>query len=352
MSDFIIDDKLGSIYDRTDPLPLRNKDKIIIFSDFHLGDGGSKDDFSHNSRMVLRILREYYLENGYTLILNGDIEELQRFELRKIEQAWKEFYEILDAYRNGGRLHKLVGNHDYELRALRPRRYPYRVEDALRFTYGKESVFVIHGHQASGYFDKWHAVNSFVLRYIANPLGITNKSVAYDSKKRFRTEKRIYDFSSEKQIITIIGHTHRPLFESHSKTDELKFKIEQQLREYTGSGKRKQRRIREEVAHYKQELEEIYRAQEASSIESSLYNQLIVPSVFNSGCAIGKRGTTGIEIRDGAIRLIHWFDRNRSDKYLNEKDETLTRHADSDYYRVELKGDSLDYVFARINLLA
>ncbi len=352
MSDIIIRDKLESLFNRTKEMRIRDKDKIAILSDLHLGDGGSKDDFLSNAQMVLEVLREYYLENGFTLVLNGDIEELQRFELRKIERRWERFYTILDDFQKKQNLYKLVGNHDYELLSVRERKYPYPVKEALRFSYNGETIFIIHGHQASGYFDRRHALNGFILRYIANPLGITNHGVAYDSRKRFKTERRVYDFSSEKQIITIIGHTHRPLFESHSKTDELKFKIERHLRDYTGSGKKKQQRIREEVAEYKRELQEIYESQEANSIESSLYNQLIVPSVFNSGCGIGKRGITGIEICDGSIELVHWFDKNTSDKYFDPKDDTLIRLNNSDYYRTVLKSDSLDYVFARINLLA
>lgn len=352
MSDVLIRDKLDELCDRTPPIQIGESDRLVIFSDLHLGDGGSNDDFLANSKMFLHVLEHYYYTRGYTLVLNGDIEELQRFSLREIEQQWDRFYALLKRFDGGNRLFKLVGNHDYELITMSRSRYPFAIQEAIKFAYGEEEIFVIHGHQASGYLDKWHRFNTYVLRYLANPLGIKNRSVSHDSRKQYRTERRIYDFSSDRKIMTIIGHTHRPLFESHSKIDSLKFKIERHLRNYTGSDKTKQQRIRDEVIEYKRSLARLYEQESSQSIENSLYNQLVVPSIFNSGCVIGKRGMTGIEIRGGTIRLVHWFDSNTSERYLKRDADDLSHLDKTDYYRKTLKSDSLDYVFARIKLLA
>jgi hypothetical protein len=42
----------------------------------------------------------------------------------------------------------------------------------------------------------------------------------------------VYGFSSRRKIVSIIGHIHRPLFESLSKIDTLKYRIEQLCRHY------------------------------------------------------------------------------------------------------------------------
>jgi len=114
---------------------------------------------------------------------------------------------------------------------------------------------------------------------------------------------------------------------------------------------------------------------------SSLYAEhLPVPCLFNSGCAIGKRGLTAIEIEDGHIALVHWFDTRRDGRptggrrggvrrarerqpargrrprrsraLVPPEAESTRRLGDTPYYRSVLKRDRLDYVFSRIRLLA
>jgi hypothetical protein len=88
-------------------------------------------------------------------------------------------------------------------------------------------------------------------------------------------------------------------------------------------------------------------------MSSGLYNnELLVPALFNSGCTIGKRGITGLEISHGTIALVHWFDRKISDKYLKYNGYNPERYNDSDYFRVVIKQDYLDYIFTRTELLA
>jgi hypothetical protein len=74
--------------------------------------------------------------------------------------------------------------------------------------------------------------------------------------------------------------------------------------------------------------------------------------LFNSGCAIGKRGVTAIEIADGEISLVHWFDRTRGAHHLLDHGNRPQRLGRTDYYRTVLKQDRLEYIFGRIKLLA
>ena len=77
----------------------------------------------------------------------------------------------------------------------------------------------------------------------------------------------------------------------------------------------------------------------------------IIPCIFNSGCVIGKSGITGIEITNGLIKLVHWFDKTKTSKYMNFNSYIPEQLSDTDYYRVVLKEDHLDYIFSRIHLL-
>ena len=61
---------------------------------------------------------------------------------------------------------------------------------------------------------------------------------------------------------------------------------------------------------------------------------------------------TCIEIHEGRIALIHWFDEVRSQKYLEYADYETERLPGTPYHRVVIKSESLDYIFSRIRLLA
>ena len=129
-----IEATLQHLFDSAPRVALSPSDRVVIFSDFHLGDGGPRDDFRTNASLVRKVLRSHYLESGHTLVLNGDIEELQRFRLPAIRAAWKEMFDLFEEFRRARGLYKLIGNHDEAL----PR---YGVEpgrpllDAVRFTW-------------------------------------------------------------------------------------------------------------------------------------------------------------------------------------------------------------------------
>src|SRR5512145_2462339 len=91
---------------------LREDGRYVFLSDLHLGNGGKRDDLERNRGLVMDSLSRWYLERGYTLVLNGDIEDVHKFKLEDIRKAWPGFFEILDAFASAGRLRKIVGNHD------------------------------------------------------------------------------------------------------------------------------------------------------------------------------------------------------------------------------------------------
>lgn len=362
-----IEGTLQSLYDSSPTRQLSPSDRLVVVSDLHLGDGGSRDDFLSNGELLEQVLRRYYLSNDFTLVLNGDIEELQRFPADAILRRWRALYELFRQFTARTAVHRIVGNHDEALWHSGADLMDQPLLASLRLSFGADTIFIFHGHQATIFFERFNEVSGFFLRHFANRLNIRNIPVHYESTKRYRTEHRVYAFSSARKIVSIIGHTHRPLFESLSKIDTLRFRIEQLCRDYPAVSPRARKAIEKVVEGYKSELAHLWEKDRRDGMRSGLYNeQLSVPCLFNSGCAIGKRGVTAIEIAEGQIALVHWFDRRRSDKYLvngttRQGKGTLhfpsdgshaQRLEDTEYYRTVLKRDRLEYVFSRIRLLA
>ena len=91
-------ENLSFIFKDAFNINISNKDKIIIFSDLHLGNGSSLDDFHHNSSLFSIALEHYYLSKGYSLILNGDIEDLQKFHLSQITRYWETLYQLFTLF--------------------------------------------------------------------------------------------------------------------------------------------------------------------------------------------------------------------------------------------------------------
>ncbi len=332
-------------------LPVDEGSRYVFISDLHMGDGGDSDDLRPNRELATTVLARWYLERGYTLILGGDIEDLQKFKLKRIRDAWSGIYDIFDAFAAGGVLWKLVGNHDLAL--LREEEHPYPLHHGLRLERNGRTVFCFHGHQASRLFARYMYISDFVVRYLAKPLKFKNQSVSGDSRQRFKAERRIYRASKRLGIVSICGHTHRPLFESLSKYDSLRWSIEELLREYpSGSGERKER-IAQLVDLYRSECERLGRSELKWGLSKSLYEEksLLIPCVFNSGCATGKHGMSAIEIEGGNISLVHWAKEGSARPYILE--ETLLKDGigGTDVSRYLLKQAQLDYVFARIDLL-
>jgi hypothetical protein len=132
----------------------------------------------------------------------------------------------------------------------------------------------------------------------------------------------------------------------------MKFRIEQLCRDYTVASRKEKKVIEADIQYYKNELQKSDKTQRKLELSNMLYNMnLMIPCVFNSGCAIGKRGITCIEIADGNITLVHWFDVNRSKKYFEHYEHHPERLGSTDYFRMVLKEDALDYIFTRIKLL-
>lgn len=330
--------------------------RIVVFSDLHLGDGGRNDEFLHNGPLFETLLRQHYLAGGFSLVLNGDIEELFKFDLDRIEAAWGELWELFQLFGRNGFVRKLYGNHDHALLDHADYRLADVLAESLCLRYEGQRLLLFHGHQASPYLNQPGSFFSrslfYLLRYFARPFGFRNYSVSYSNRKRYAIERSVYEFSNRSKVISIIGHTHRPLFESLSKLDYLNYRIEELCRSYAEADAACQQAIESEIGVARRELESCYRNGSSKSLRSGRYNAIAIPSIFNSGCCIGKRGVTSLEIEGGMIRLIYWTREGLKRQYPGERLHKAEELAGTGIYRVVLNEDRLDYVFSRIRLLA
>ena len=345
--------QLNNLYGESRKIEISDDDKYVIFSDVHLGNGGYQDDFKQNSDLFKQILTKHYLPRNYKLILNGDIEELYKFRMNQITNAWGDVFEIFDEFRRQNRLIKIFGNHDYELHRKFYHEHSLNLEEGVRLEYKGNNIFIYHGHQSSNFLEDYNRFSSMFGRFILNPVGYKNTTLNMNDNSKFKTERIAYNFAAYKKIISILGHTHRPLFESHSKIDSLKLKIEFQLAELNGNKNGEREKLISSIHSHKIELDTLYAEKIASHKRNSIYNEkIMVPCLFNSGSVIGKRGATGIEISKGRISLVYWFDKNRSKRYLDYDGVISKQMGKTNFYKAVLKRDRLENIFLRIQLLA
>jgi len=352
MPDLKLQNRLERLLRAAPELVLGADHRLVIFSDLHLGNGGGNDDFKKNAGLFLAALRRHYLEKEFTLVLNGDIEELARFSQASIAERWTEVYDLWREFAARGALFKLAGNHDLGLLRRRPQDLPFPVGEALKLRLGEHTLFVLHGHQTSRLNWAFQTLGILFLRWLFNPLGFGNYTVADSSRRRFQVEKRMYGFARRKKIMALIGHTHRPLFESLPRLDTLKIGIENLCRRYPHAPAGEKLELRSQLASLKEEFVKLQHQDSALRRAENLYHEgPLTPCLFNSGCGIGRHGVTGIEIVRGRVALVYWFDRRRSEKYIAAGGYEPRQLEGSDYYRVVLKEEDLDYIFTRIDLL-
>ncbi len=342
---------MDKLFQEAPNIQIDNNSRLVIISDIHIGNAGPMDEFVANSEMFAQILDSYYRKEDYTLVLNGDIEELYKYHLKDIVENWPDIYSIFGDFADRDKLIKIFGNHDYELKYNSYPDINKSIQEAVKLRLGENTIFIFHGHQCSGLLQDYNLFSRTMVRYFADIFRIKNTTFTLDEKKIFDTELRSYWYSASRKMISIIGHTHKPLFESQSKKDNLIFRIEKLLRKYKKSGEGKKHKIRRQIDNYKKELKSIS-SQKQTMLRNALYkDELLLPLLFNSGAVIGKRGMTAIEIDRRNISLVYWFDINRSNRYIDYKGIKIEQHANTNFYKAVLKTAELEEIFTRIKLL-
>jgi predicted phosphodiesterase len=274
--------RLDRAYKNAKVVNFDDSSKFILFSDCHRGDNSFADDFANNRNIYFHALKHYYNE-GFTYCELGDGDELwENLTFKSIFEAHKNVYLLLKEFHNTNRLHLLYGNHDmvyknsnYVERNLSTYFEPisgkeetlfknitYHEGVILRHKNTNQELFLTHGHQADWWnytFWKW---SRFMVRVLWKPLNVMGiadpTSPAKNYKELIKVERRIKKWiSNNNNLITIVGHTHRPRF---PEPGDIAF--------------------------------------------------------FNDGSCVHPRSITGLEIENGRISLIKWHIATKEDGTL------------------------------------
>lgn len=274
--------RLTRAYQQAKVIEFTAADKFILFSDCHRGDNSYADDFANNRNIYSHAINHYY-ENGFQYCELGDGDELwENRSFKTIFNAHRNIYELLKKFHSENRMHLIWGNHDMVYK--NPRYVKKHLSTFFNHKTGKKEtlfpdlkyhegivlrdvdtckeLFLAHGHQADWWnyiFWKW---SRFFVRILWKPLqimGISDPtSPAKNYKELIKIERRIKKWiSANNNLMTIVGHTHRPRFPEPGE----------------------------------------------------------IP-LFNDGSCVHPRSITGIEIENGALCLIKWHIDTKQDGTL------------------------------------
>jgi UDP-2,3-diacylglucosamine pyrophosphatase LpxH len=308
--------------------PSLAKGRFVVFSDIHRGDGKTgSDDFRHNAELYLYALQHYF-SRGYSIILNGDCEDCWETDPAEIVKAYRETaFDAERRFNAAGRYFRIAGNHDDDWknpsavdRFLAPVLGPVRVLPSLLLG-GR--ILVLHGHQGDPHDDRHARRSRWMVRHVWAPLqrrGLTDflwplmwrfgfaesGRAAQNNYIRRERDQLLYEWAKANRLLLIAGHTHRGMFRSFSRIDQIRA-IRDQL-----EGRARAAATRKERLLVRLSIDTINRVIRESRDElkrDKLKNRLDenpVPCYFNDGCCVHTNGITGIEIDRGTIRLIKW----------------------------------------------
>jgi UDP-2,3-diacylglucosamine pyrophosphatase LpxH len=316
------------------------KDRTVILSDQHRGDGErGSDDFRLNREVCAAALR-HYLDDGFRLVILGDIEELWECDFPEIAAAYPEIYTIEREFHDLGRLFRVHGNHDLFWRRsdvltkfLAPLFPGVAVHESVLLEGAHGSIFLTHGHQGEFFSDRLWRVSRLLVRHLWKPLQrllhVPSTGAAKNVKKRNRRELEYYGWAKQKKLLFIAGHTHRALFASLSRLDRLRSAIDGLERRRSELDRRSEdyrvitARIEENVRELTERTAKEFRTGPEPVFETE---EEAVPCYFNDGCCSYTNGLTAIEIDGGIIRLVKWDrDTRRRRVYEHENLRELFR---------------------------
>ena len=332
---------------------LSDASRYVIVSDLRMGDCGKHDELAIVKKALFAILGSYYLPRGYTLVLNGDIEDLRGFWLKDILAAWPEMYALFDAFKEKGRLHKIVGERDLAL--LRLSSYPYGLSHGLRLEGEGNSMLVLHGHQASPPFFGRAYLSDYMIHWLNSAKRAKAEDIDDDKHERFKAERRLYRASSRLGIVTIQGHTCRPLFESLTNRDSIRAEVERLLR--AGDPSEGGTKVDELIGMYRREMR---RSDARRSLPSGYgYDKtgLVEPRLFSSGRIVGSkdRGSRGLrmlELGDGNLSAVRWSIGKRDSEAASRANLVGSPLEGTSYQRIETRVAKISGLFDRVALFA
>jgi predicted phosphodiesterase len=318
---------LDHTYKKTPPDELRldiQAARVIIFSDLHRGARNRADDFRLAERAYNAALA-YYFRLGYTLVVLGDVEELWEERIATVINSYQYSLSLEAKFHQAGRYLRVWGNHDDDwadpktvAQHLGPifGPQPLKAHESLLMTLveGEQTLgrlFLVHGHQGTTASDRYSGLSRVVVRYFwRNWQRITGRSLntpAKDWELRDNHNIALYSWAAKQsKLILVAGHTHRPVFESHSHPAQIQEEMATVQAKLDSNPYDAD--LQEQAAKLSAELEWV-RAQDAEHQRTGLEGNTSVamskPCYFNSGCCCFSDGDiTGLEITNGEIRLI------------------------------------------------
>ena len=279
-----------------------NQSRMVIFSDHHKGAGDDADDFKASADVYQRALR-YYEQEGYTLAILGDAEELWECRPAEVTATHPEVFRCEKPFHESDRYVRIFGNHDDDWQ------YPDQIErhlgqffdqlvvyESMRYSVyeGVEylgTILMVHGHQGTALNDRYGALSRFVVRYLWRPFqrltNIKSTTPATNWRLRYKHDIAMYNWAVRQSgLILIAGHTHKPIFPSPERVEELSEQYSELTHQPETPAEETLDQLSADLAFAK--------AQEQ-------------PCYLNSGCCSFSDGSiTGIEIDRGEIRLIRW----------------------------------------------
>jgi UDP-2,3-diacylglucosamine pyrophosphatase LpxH len=248
------------------------RSRFIIFSDTHRGDKGENDMFAPNEGIFLHALSHYYRSDFHYIEL-GDGDDLWRAaDFSTIERAYPQIFALFRQFKARERLHLVVGNHE----VIGPQRRrvtkgEFVAEEALvlRHRPSGKQLFAIHGHQMDLWCNQFALITQMLARLThkgfewfgvkadAFPARLeqhTQLLSRWYRSSQIRVNARLSAWAHRWQLPVISGHTHLHTFPQG---------------------------------------------------RSAPY--------FNTGSGVNPGSITGIEIEQGALRLIEWVKTQRGD---------------------------------------
>ena len=296
-------------------IPLGPLHRYVIFSDHHKGAGDEADDFAKCADTYLKALSEYE-QQGFTLIILGDSEELWENPIAEVMQTYPEVFAAEQRF-YPDRYIRVIGNHDnaWEIESNIHRYlevyFPgIRIYPALVFQYQNGSaasgeIFLAHGHQGTLDADVFEFMPPLVLPYyriFQNLTGLGHTSPSRDDCLRGQHDTMMYRWASKQpRLLLIAGHTHRPVWSSRTHLEKLLGQLNSLQALAPGQ---RPTDYEPQTAQLKAEIEK--RAEKEPPCNDTIKTQ---PCYFNTGCCRFEDGDiTGIELEDGELRLVKWGD--------------------------------------------
>ncbi len=133
---------------------------VWIVSDLHLGDGTPSDAFYGKDRQLLALIDRVDAE-GATLVVNGDgVDLAQAWSLVRVLRAHRALFKGFSRLGAQGRLIWVIGNHDWEIQALRD---VLSLRTCHELHLGRK-VRILHGYEYDPYIQdmlehgQWHTI--------------------------------------------------------------------------------------------------------------------------------------------------------------------------------------------------